>query len=88
MEEIGCPRGYLMVLGAFHRTQVMIYTHVHDMQFKTMLATEHIHTATAMGEVYHLLPRHLTWRYAYSLLLDAIVTAISYGVRMGIGAIS
>ena len=38
-----------------------------------MLAAEHVHTATATGKVYHLLPSDFTWRDADTLALYAVV---------------
>ena len=39
-----------------------------------MLAAEHVHATTTVGEVDHLLPRHLTGRHTHTLAFDAVVT--------------
>ena len=40
-----------------------------------MLATEHIHPTTAMGEVDHLLPGDLTGRHADTLTLNTMIAS-------------
>ena len=58
--EIFCASRNLTVDDAFNSRQIIIHTNIDNTQLKTMLAAEHIHTTTTMGEVDHLLPGHLT----------------------------
>ena len=54
--------------------KVIVYAHVDDAQREAVLTAEHIDTATATGEVDHLLPRHLTGRHADTLAFYAVVS--------------
>ena len=38
-----------------------------------MLAAEHVHSSATTGEVNHLLPCNLSWRYTHTLALNAVV---------------
>ena len=75
MEEIAGATGDLPVDDTFHAAQVVVHTHIHDAQVETVLAAEHVHTATASGEVDHLLPSHFAWRHAHTLTLYTVVAA-------------
>ena len=74
MKEIPGAAGYLFVDDARNLGQVIIHPHINDAQSETMLTAEHIHTATTMREVNHLLPCDITGRHADTLPLYAVVT--------------
>ena len=54
-------------------TQVVVYAHVDELQFESVLAAEHVHAAAPVAEIDHLLPRDFAGRHAHPFLLDAVV---------------
>ena len=62
--------------------KVVIHTDIDNPQLKAMLPTEHIHTASTLGKVNHLLPRDLTGTDTDALTLNAMIAAKKQMARM------
>ena len=73
--EVACTSGYLLMDDARHAAQVVVDTHINDVQLESMLTAEHVDAATTMCEVHHLLPRYLTRRHADTFALNAMIAA-------------
>ena len=73
MEEVARATRYLTIDDAWHLRKVVVDTHIDNLQIETMLAAEHIDTASATGEVDHLLPSDLTGRHTDTLALDTMI---------------
>ena len=82
MEEVSGAGGYLMMEDARHLGEVVVNTHIDDTEVETVLTTEHVDTSPTLGEVDHLLPRHLTGRDAHTFTLNAVVTTEQKMARM------
>ena len=90
VEEILGATGYLAVEDSVRSTlhiqpstKLIIDAYIDDAEVEAVLTTEHIDATAASGEVEHLLPRHLAWRHADSLALDAVVAAEQQVTGMG-----
>ena len=75
VEEILRAPCDLTVDDAFNCRQVVIDSDIDDAQLEPMLATEHIHAATTLRKILHLLPGHLTGRNADALPFNAVIAS-------------
>ena len=82
IEEVLSASGYLTIDNTFNTRQVVIHTDIDNPQLKAMLSTEHIHAASTLGKVNHLLPRDLTGTDTDALTLNAMIAAKKQMARM------
>ena len=82
MQEIGCTTAHLSVDDASLVGKVVIHSGIYNLQFKSMLTAEEIHSGPSMEEVEDLLPGNLFGRYAHSLGHDTMVSSEDDVLRM------
>ena len=60
----------------------MVYAHVDKFQSEAVLSAEHIYSAPAVSEIYHLLPCNFARRNTYSCKLNAMISAEQKVIRV------
>lgn len=82
MEKVASAKGNLAIDDAGHLGKVVVNTHINDAEMETVLTAKHVDTSPTLGEVDHLLPRHLTRRDAHAFTLNAVITTEKEVTRM------